>query len=85
MSGLSEKDMREFDELYNAAMEEQRKMKALENDAIDALKKIILQHYPEVYNLESEGYKALEDVVWRVADKFVTDVNHVAYTMQIKA
>jgi hypothetical protein len=84
MTGIPEEFMREFKEAYEAAMEEQRKMKALEKDATEALKKVILQHYPEIYNLESEGYRELNNVLWKAVDVFVTGVNHITCTMQAK-
>ncbi len=84
MSKIPEETIREMERLYNAMMEEQRKMKALEADAIAALKKTIEKHYPEIYHLESEGYRELENAIWRAVDKFVTDVNDITYTRQIK-
>jgi hypothetical protein len=82
MGKIPEETMRELDDAYNAMMEEQRKMKAMEKDATEALRKVILPHYPEIYNLEAEGYKEIENVIWKAVDVFVTGVNHIANTKQ---
>jgi hypothetical protein len=81
MAGISDEELRELDEAYEAMMEEQRKMKALEDDLTPFVKKIIVKNYPETFHLESEGYKALDDAIWRNIDKLVTDVNQIANTM----
>ena len=56
-------------------------MKALEDDLTLVVKKLIVKNYAETFRLESEGYKALDDVIWRSIDRLVRDVNHIANTM----
>lgn len=74
----------EMEPLYNDAMKAQAKMVALEEDATKALKEFALKHYPEIHNLEKEGFEALEDAIWHVVDRYVRDIDHITYTMQIK-
>lgn len=81
MTGISDEDQRELDEAYEAAMEEEWKMKTLENDLIPIVKKIIVKNYPETFNLESAGYKALDNVIWKHIDRLVRDVNSIANTI----
>jgi hypothetical protein len=84
MPGDLEELFNEMEPLYNAMMEEQAKMKALEKDIIASMNELALKHYPEIKNLEKEGFDELVDVIWRAADKYVVGVNHVAGTMQIE-
>jgi len=84
MSKSLEEFAAEMEPLYNALMESQAKMVALEADATKALKEFALKHYPEIHNLEKEGFEALEDAIWHVVDRYVRDIDHITYTMQIK-
>lgn len=61
-----------------------QKMEALEKDATDALKSFALKHYPEIYNLEKEGFEALDDAIWHIVNRYVEDIDRITYTMQIK-
>jgi len=67
----------QLDPLYEAMMEEQRKMKALEDDLIPIVKKLVVINYPEVFHLESKGYKSLDDTIWIHVDRLVRDVNEI--------
>jgi hypothetical protein len=82
MAEISDEEQRDLDEAYEAAMEEEWKMKTLENDLIPIVKKIIVKNYPETFNLESEGYKALDNVIWKHIDRLVRDVNNFANTIE---
>ncbi len=81
MAGISEDDLRELDEAYEAAMDEQRKINAFEDELTPFVKKLIVKIYPETFHLESEGYKALDSAIWRNIDRLITDVNHIANTL----
>lgn len=74
----------ELESLYKAGMIGQAKMEALEKDATKALKEFALKHYPEIHNLEKEGFEALDDAIWRIVGRYVRDIDHITYTMQIK-
>jgi len=78
---MSDEEQREVDKAYEAAMEEEWKMKTLENDLTPIVKRFIIKNYPAAFRLESEGYKALDSLVWKHVDKLVRDVNDVANTM----
>jgi len=81
MAGISEEDLRELEESYQAALEEQRKMKALEDDLTPIVKKLIVQNYPEIFHLEARGYKALDNAIWTHIDRLVRDVNNITCAM----
>lgn len=81
MAKMFENDLRELDEAYEAMMEEQRKMKALEDDLTPFVKNFIVKNYPETFRLESKGYKALDNAIWRNIDRLVRDVNEIANMM----
>lgn len=81
MAGIPDDESRELDELYEASLREQERMRALESDLTADVKKLIVKHYPETFHLESDGYKALDDAIWRSVDRLVRDVNHITYTM----
>jgi len=84
MSEISGEFINEMEALYKAGMEGQAKMEALEKDATDALKSFALKHYPEIYNLEKEGFEALDDAIWHIVNRYVEDIDRITYTMQIK-
>ncbi|MFA6596587.1 MAG: hypothetical protein WCS69_02620 [Ignavibacteriaceae bacterium] len=84
MSEIPDELINEMDELYKAGMIGQAKMEALEEDATKALKEFALKHYPEIHNLEKEGFEALDDAIWHVVDRYVRDIDRITYTMQIK-
>ncbi len=81
MGEISDEEFRKLDESYKAAMEEQRKTKSLEDDLTPVVKELILKNYPEIFHLESKGYKALDDVIWKSIDRLVRDVNKITFTM----
>ncbi len=81
MSGLSEEDMREYEKLHDAVIEDEKRMKELEADITAAVKKLIVEHYQETFHLESDGYKALDNAIWKHVDRLVRDVNRIASTM----
>ena len=84
MSKSSEEIFDELDPLYKAAMESQARMNAMEKEATEFINGLVLKHYPEIHNLEKEGFDALRDTIWRMLYKFVTDVDNIIYNMQIK-
>jgi len=81
MAQMSDEEQRELDNAYEAAMEEEWKMKTLENELTPIVKRIIMKDYPEAFRSESEGYKALDSIVWRHVDRLVRDVNNAANSM----
>lgn len=81
MAGNSDDDQRELDKAWNAAMEEEWKMKTLENELTPIVKKIIVKNYPETFHLESEQHTTLDNIIWKHIDKLVRDVNNIANTM----
>ncbi len=81
MTEVSDEEQREFDEAYEAALDEEWKMKTLENDLTPVVKRIILKNYPETFQLESKEYEALDGIVWKHIDRLVREVNNIANTM----
>jgi hypothetical protein len=81
MADKSEEEERELEKAYDAAMEEEWKMKTLENDLTPIVKKIIIKNYPETFKPDSKEYGALDDVVWKHIDKLVRDVKKIANTV----
>jgi hypothetical protein len=81
MAGVSDEEQREMDKAYDAAMEEEWKMKTLENDLTPIVKRIIAKNYPEAFGMDSEGCKSLDDLVWKHINALVRDVNNFANNM----
>ncbi len=81
MADISDEEQKEIDKSYDAAMEEEWKMKTLENDLTPIVKRIIAKNYPEAFRLDSEGYKSLDSLVWKHIDRLVREVNELASKM----
>lgn len=81
MGEIPDEEFREMKEAYEAMMEEQRKMKSLEDDLTPVVKELILKNYPEFFHLESNGYKAFDRVIRRSIDGLIRDVNDITCTM----
>ena len=68
-----QRTVEEMEALREKTMQEEKVFRTLQLALIESTKKIVVQVCPEVYQLEPEGYLALEDVVWRssaaLADK----------------
>ena len=84
MSKSAEEIFNELDPLYQDSIKAQVRMKALEKEATEEINILVLKHYPEIHNLEKEGFDALVDAIWRVVYKLVLDVENITYKMQIK-
>lgn len=84
MSDSLEDMLNELDPLYEAAMESQDRMNAMEKEATEFINALVLRHYPEIHNLEKEGFDALRNTIWRMLYYFVIDVDNIVYKMQIK-
>ena len=78
MASAPDKNQEEIDRAYEAALEEEWRMKTLENDLTPIVKRIIAKNYPEAFHMDSEGYKSLDDLVWKHLNKLVRDVNEFA-------
>jgi hypothetical protein len=63
--------------LYQDAMYEQQQLVNMQDGLIDATKKMIETVYPQLYHLESEGYKELESVIITECVKFSCKINEV--------
>ncbi len=78
MAGESEHEQEEVDRAYEAALEEEWKMKTMENDLTPIVKRIIVKNYPEAFKPDSEGHQALDSLVWKYVDRLVREVNSLA-------
>jgi len=63
--------------LYQEAMYEQQQLVNMQDGLIAATKKIIEEVYPQIYHLESAGYKELESVIITECVKFSCKINEV--------
>lgn len=84
MGKSAEEIFNELDPLYQACVKSQERMQGLEKEVTDSINGLVLKHYPEIHNLETEGFDALSETIWRVVNKLVMDVDHITYSMQIK-
>jgi len=82
MAGTPEEEQKEIDRAYEAALEEEWKMKTLENDLTPVVKKIIAKNYPETFQMDSKEYETLDKIVWKNIDRLVRDVNNIANMMK---
>lgn len=82
MANSPDEEQKELDKAWDAGTEEEWKMKTLENDLNPIVKRIIVKNYPEAFDLNSEGYKSLDSLVWKHIDKLVRDVNGFASKMR---
>ncbi|HUI29334.1 MAG TPA: hypothetical protein VLX91_03880 [Candidatus Acidoferrales bacterium] len=78
VENITEEGQKELDKAWDEAMEEEWKMKTLENDLTPIVKRIIAKSYPEAFNLQPEGYKAFDTMVCGHIDKLVRAVNDFA-------
>lgn len=63
--------------LYKEAMYEQEQLVNLQDGLIAATKSMIEKVYPQIYHLESAGYKELESVIITECVKFSCKINEV--------
>ncbi|MCL5028274.1 MAG: hypothetical protein M1480_04535 [Bacteroidetes bacterium] len=84
MSNSLEDMLDELDPLYEAAMDSQNRMNAMEKEATEFINALVLKYYPEIHNLEKEGFDKLRDTIWRMLYNFVIDVDNIVNGMQIK-
>jgi hypothetical protein len=84
MSKAFEERFNELEKAYNDSVNEQQRMQALMDETEAMLRQLALKHYPEIENLEKEGFEKLVSSIARHADRFVIDVNEICNEMQIK-
>jgi hypothetical protein len=63
--------------LYHDAMYEQQQIVDMQDGLIAATKKMIEKVYPQIYHLESAGYKELEATIIAECVKFSCKINEV--------
>lgn len=63
--------------LYHDAMYEQQQIVDMQDGLIAATKKMIGKVYPQIYHLESAGYKELESTIITECVKFSCKINEV--------
>ncbi len=84
MSESLEDMLNQMTPLYEAAMQSQNRMNAMEKEAAEFINAFVLKHYPEIHNLEKEGFDKLRDTIGRMLFKFVIDIDNIVNGMQIK-
>jgi len=72
-----------MDEALNVFIDGQRRMLRLGDEIKSTLRKITLKHYPEIENLEKEGFVKLVNYERRMINEYVAEVNDICYSMQI--
>ena len=66
--------------LYEAAMQEQRDIKDCIEHLTRSAKDFIAQRYgEEIHNLSAEGYRKLDDVIYRHTDRLSTEISNIIY------
>ncbi len=66
--------------LYEAAMQEQRDIKDCIEHLTRSAKDFIAQRYgEEIPNLSAEGYRKLDDVIYRHTDRLSTEISNIIY------
>ncbi len=81
---LSEEQMAEFDRLYEEANKGNQILGEFIDELIYIAKKLSLKHYPDIMNnLESEGYRRIEDRVVRHCVTLSRDVSQIVYECRI--
>lgn len=66
--------------LYEAAMQEQKDIKDGMEHIVRSAKDFIAQRYAEeIHNLSAEGYRKLDDVIYRHANALSTEISNIIY------
>ncbi|MBI3219093.1 MAG: hypothetical protein HYZ44_06255 [Bacteroidetes bacterium] len=66
--------------LYEAAMQEQKDIRDCIDHLTRSAKDFIAQRYSEeIHNLSAEGYRKLEDVIYRHTDKLALEISNIIY------
>ncbi len=69
-----------LDPLYEAAMQEQKDIRDCIEHLTRCAKDFIAQRYgEEIHNLSAEGYRKLDDVIYRHNDKLATEISNIIY------
>jgi hypothetical protein len=61
-----------------------RRDKAVYNELETAIKKIIQKHYPDVFNLEAEGYRKLSDRISRSVWNIRREISDIIFHYKSK-
>lgn len=69
-----------LDPLYEAAMQEQQDIRDCIEQLTRSAKDFIAQRYAEeIHNLSAEGYRELDDVIYRHADNLAIEISNIIY------
>ncbi len=72
-----------LDPLYEAALQEQQDIKDCIEHLTRSAKDFIAQRYAEeIHNLSAEGYRKLDDVIYRHADALSIEISEVIYNCE---
>ncbi|ASZ09735.1 hypothetical protein KTO58_27295 [Chitinophaga pendula] len=66
-----------FSHLYQETLREQQQIVNVQDGLIAAARQLAEEHYPEIYHLEAEGYKALETVIISACVRLSCQINDV--------
>ena len=81
---LSEEQTAEFDRLYEQATKSNEILGEFIDELIYIAKKLSLKHYPDIMNnLESEGYRRIEDRVSRHCVNLSREISQIVYECRI--
>jgi hypothetical protein len=72
-----EEFLKEMEPLHDAAVAEQERMSAFAKDLRTVIVTQALKHYPQIYDLDSDGFRRLDDRIGRHIDRIVGDVEEI--------
>ena len=69
--------------MYAAAIAQQERMESFYNDVRNVIVTCALKHYPGIYDLDAEGFRKFDTVLWRDIDRLVEDVERVMHEAKV--
>ncbi len=74
----------DLEELFASGEAAQKRMEAFSKEMLAAVKTAVNCHFPDVMRLEAEGYRKLNEVIYRSVDKLAGAIDEIMHNYRIR-